>query len=911
MDQIGRLASLARRAPMPVIGVDRDGRLIYANDSVCGLTGYDREEIIGGFFWEFIVGAGGEVFRRQFLRTRDEGLEDRFDTLIAGAAGDELLISWHNVSFFDEDGRLEAVFSIGADVTALEHAEARLGRLNIALQALSGISGLALRTDDARELLKRACEQLVDSGACLAAWIALVGDTGQLIGLVGSSVRNGTSPEALRSALREPSECIRRVLSGEPYAGTDHIADTCADCLFTSAAPNVHGFATPIRHGDETRAVLVTHIRDRRPLDDQTRRIIGSVADDLGFALAMLEARAKHERTEAALARRTRMLDVFFESSLDPAAILDRDFNFVRVNQAYADADNRDPREFVGRNHFEMYPNEENQAIFEQVRDSGEPFSIHAKPFRYAESPERGTMWWDWTLVPHVDEDGEVDLLSFWLRDVTDEQRAKAELEAQRNFVDAVVERAGSLVIVVDGDGRIVRFNQTCEDVTGLAADEIRGRDFVEVLIPEEDRERVSADFQRLLDEDVSEYENWWECRSGERRRIAWRLSTFVDRDGGMEYMIGTGWDVTREREISAALLESEEKYRDLVENARTIILRWDLDGTIEFMNEHGLELFGYAEDEIIGENVGVLVPEEDSQGVDMSDLVDSIVASPHDYSTHENENVARDGTRYWISWSNRVIRDDSGAPCAIMAIGLDRTEQKLAEERLRVSEENLRDLAAELAMVERNERREIATVLHDNIGQLLAFAKIKLGGMAGHGGDIDEELPPVLHYIDEAIDQTRSLTSQLSPPALDQLGFVAALGWLTDELSEHHDLPIKFRAEEEPDPERLSEEVSVTLFQAVRELLINAIKHAGAGQVSVLLSLKGECVWIEVADDGQGFDPSRIEERRGRDEGFGLFNVQERLAYLGGEVSIDAAPGEGTTVTLICPIDVREKGSP
>ncbi|MFP4249239.1 MAG: PAS domain S-box protein [Armatimonadota bacterium] len=909
MDQTGRLASLARRAPMPVIGVDRDGRLIYVNDSVCGLTGYDREEVVGGFFWEFLLGAGKRLFRQRFLRTRDEGVDNRFDTRVRTATGEELLISWHNVSFFGEDGRLEAVFSIGADVTPLDRAEMRLARLNIALQALSGISGLALRTDDARELLTRACEQLVDSGACVAAWIALVGDTGQLIGLVGSSIRNGTSPEALRSALREPSECIRRVLSGEPYAATDHIADRCADCLFTTAAPNVHGFATPISHGDETRAVLVTHIRDTRPLDDQTRRIIGSVADDLGFALAMLEDRAKHERTESALARHTRMLDVFFESSLDPAAILDPDFNFVRVNQAYADADDREPAEFVGRNHFEMYPNDENRAIFERVRDTGEPFSIHAKPFRYPERPEWGTTWWDWTLVPHLDRDGNVDLLSFWLRDVTEEQRAKAELEAQRNFVDAVVERAGSLVIVVDADGRVVRFNRTCEQVTGYSADEIRGRDFTEVLIPEEDRERVRADFQRLLREEVSEYENWWECRDGERRRIAWRLSTFVDRDGPLEFMIGTGWDVTQERKMSAALLESEEKYRELVENARTIIICWDLDGTIEFINDYGLELFGYTEAEIIGENVGVIIPDEDSDGVDLTELVESIAASPDDYLTNENENVAKDGTRYWISWSNRVIRDENGAPSAVMAIGLDRTEQKRAEERLRASEENLRDLAAELAMVERNERREIATMLHDNIGQLLAFAKIKLGSIAEQSADLGDELASVLQYVDEAIDETRSLTSQLSPPALDQLGFVAALEWLADEFSEHHDLPIHFKAEEEP--ERLSEEVSVTLFQAVRELLTNAIKHAEAGQVDVELSLKGDCVRIEVADDGQGFDPSSIGERRGRDEGFGLFNVQERLAYLGGDVAIDATPGEGATVTLICPIDVREKGSP
>ncbi|MFW6156078.1 MAG: PAS domain S-box protein, partial [Armatimonadota bacterium] len=373
-----RLANLAGRAPMPVVGLDRDGRLIYVNDSLCALTGYDNDEMVGSFFWELIVEPEAERRRERFLRLRDEGdegIDTRFDARIRTRDGDQLLIAWHNVPFLDEEGRLESVFSIGADITALRSAEDRLGRMNATLQALSGISGLALRIDDPRELLDRACEILVETGACAGAWIAPVGDNGRPIGLVGSSLRNGSSPEALQAAVAELPDCIAEVLEGHRQIAINEISEACADCLFAPEDRDVHGIASRVGHSEGVFAVLVTHVPNSEPVGEETRRLFRSIADDLGFALAMLGARAMHERTERSLAERTRMLDAFFENSLDPVAILDGDFNFVRVNQAYADADGRPPGDFVGRNHFELYRHEENQRIFERVRDTGEPFT--------------------------------------------------------------------------------------------------------------------------------------------------------------------------------------------------------------------------------------------------------------------------------------------------------------------------------------------------------------------------------------------------------------------------------------------------------------------------------------------------------------------------------------------------------
>ena len=1209
MENAKWLSSLARRAPMPVLGVDADGRITYVNDSLCALTGRDREQVVGRFFWDILAGKQAEHWQEAFDRNRADGIVNRADTRVPTVSGDELLIAWHNVTFLDANGDLEAVYSIGADITALRNAENRLARLNATLQALSGISGLALRTDDPHQLLVQACEILVDTGACTGAWIAPVGDDRRPVGLVGSSLRDGGAPGELRSAVRDLPDCITDVIDRPRQAFSDETSANCEHCVFAPHEPDVHGLVTSITCGGEVLGALITHVHNSRPVAEETQRLICSVADDLGFALAMLEARAMHERTEQSLAERTRMLDAFFESSLDPAAILDPDFNFVRVNDAYAKSCDRSPAELIGLNHFDLFPHDENQAIFEHVRDTGETYRIQARPFEFPDHPEWGVTWWDWALVPTLDGEGQVAFITLWLRDVTEQQRAKEELEAQRDrldelvherteklqesnellravldespvaisvhdvdgtitmwnaaaeqlsgwkaeevvggtsplvapeqqeeseslfaailgggpindvpvrrvhrdgsvmdlrlsaaplrdsegnvtgvaalfrdeterlaaerelrqtnellkailhsspvaivvhdvrgnvtmwnpgaeeisgwsaeevvggppplvppdkqeefrrnleqlaageairavpferqrrdgkrvqlelsaaplhdsdgeyvgsvvlfsdvtdreeavreqkrlmdlleqhadhleemvadrtrellrsrdqlrrqrdFVAGVVEKAGSIVVVVDADGKIVRFNETAQEVSGFSSDDVVGRDFIEVLLPEDEHERVRQDF--TLDRNASgwQYESWWLSHDGERRLISWRVSVIADQQGEMEFMIGSGWDVTEERRMARELRESEEKYRELVENARTIIVRWDRDGTIRFMNEYGLELFGYEEDEIVGRHVSMLVPDVASDGVHLGDLADAIIRRPEDYWINENENIAKDGTRYWVSWSNRLIRDEDGEVQGIMAIGVDRTAQRRAEEQLLASQLDLRDLTAELAMAEQRERREIATLLHDSVGQLLAFAKLRLGAMADRSEELGDDLATVLHYIDEAIDETRSLTTQLSPPALEQLGFVAALQWLADELSERHGVPIGFVAE--ADPAGMTEDIGVTLFQAVRELIINAIKHAKAEQVSVKLLLKDGCVCLEVSDDGVGFEPEAIRGRRENGGGFGLFNVRERLTYLGGDVAIETAPGAGATITLICPINSRETTEP
>lgn len=216
-----------------------------------------------------------------------------------------------------------------------------------------------------------------------------------------------------------------------------------------------------------------------------------------------------------------------------------------------------------------------------------------------------------------------------------------------------------------------------------------------------------------------------------------------------------------------------------------------------------------------------------------------------------------------------------------------------------------LRSLASELVLAEERERRRLASDVHDSIGQSLAVCKLKLDMLASQvtAPGLSQSLGEIRTLLEEVIAQCRSLTFQLSPAILYDIGLEAAVDELCTDMQRNHGLRAIFHDDGALKP--LSQDAMVLLFRAVREVLFNVVKHARATEVLVSIEKRDGRVSIVVDDNGAGFDTS-VKASRG---GYGLFSIRQRLQNLGGDMDLVSAPGRGTRIGLELPLS--REGSP
>ena len=236
-----------------------------------------------------------------------------------------------------------------------------------------------------------------------------------------------------------------------------------------------------------------------------------------------------------------------------------------------------------------------------------------------------------------------------------------------------------------------------------------------------------------------------------------------------------------------------------------------------------------------------------------------------------------------------------------------ERSHRKSVEQRLVVYQEELRSLTTELALSEERERRKIAQAIHDKIGQVLAIVNIKVEALhaAASNDVLAATLADVRKLLAGVIKDSRSLTYDLSPPILYELGFKAALEWFVERVEEQFGFVVDLdcRLKELP----LSMEWRIMLFLAVRELLVNVAKHAKAGTAWISVEKKNHGIAVTVRDDGVGMNVTRFKQGAMSREGFGLFSIQERMKHMGGRFEISSKSNQGTCVMLFVPLALQK----
>jgi PAS domain S-box-containing protein len=364
--------------------------------------------------------------------------------------------------------------------------------------------------------------------------------------------------------------------------------------------------------------------------------------------------------------------------------------------------------------------------------------------------------------------------------------------------------------------------------------------------------------------------------------------------------IIGTDRDVTEQRLAEEALRESEARYRALVDNQVEAVCRWLPDTTLTYANEAYCQLLGKSREELLGKPFLSFISTENIR--DLIRHVKSLISHPR-LVYYEHEVFRGETGSVWIRWSDCPIFDVKGNLLEFQLVGMDITDRKVAELAMISQREQLRKLATELAMTEERERQNIATELHDSVGQQLAAAKMKLDSLAKYPdcSSKNGELKKAYDLILKAISCIRTLTFEISPPTLYMIGFDAAVQSLCEKFEEETGIIVFFA--EEGEAKFIGKNLRGTLYRMVRELLHNIAKHACAEHASVSLISDGNTIEICVGDTGAGFNAAEVLLQGNKNNCLGLFSIKQRIEYLGGSMTIDSQPGAGSRITLRVPL--------
>jgi PAS domain S-box-containing protein len=275
-----------------------------------------------------------------------------------------------------------------------------------------------------------------------------------------------------------------------------------------------------------------------------------------------------------------------------------------------------------------------------------------------------------------------------------DLERRVEERTLELRKLSQATENSPASVVVTDKNGTIEYVNPTFCDVTGYSVKEAIGQNprFLQ-------SGTHPASFYKDLWDTILSGETWRgeflnRKKSEEEFWESTSISAIKNDEGDITHFVAVKQDITDWKQAQQAIVESRAKYRDLVENANSIIFQMDIRGRITFLNRFAQDFFGYSEAEILGRHVvGTIVPATESTGRNLEIMIQDLVKHPERYVDNENENIRRNGELAWVVWTNRAIYDDENRLSEILCIGNDRTEQKRAEEALRESRATARGL--------------------------------------------------------------------------------------------------------------------------------------------------------------------------------------------------------------------------
>lgn len=582
----------------------------------------------------------------------------------------------------------------------------------------------------------------------------------------------------------------------------------------------------------------------------------------------------------------TRLASTVIERVSDAFVALDRNWCYTYMNRKAGEIFGREPAEMIGRNIWTEFPEGIGQPFYKAYHKA-----LEEQTYIYLEEfyPPYN-LWFENHIYPS--EDG----LTIYFKDITARKRAEQELLREKNLSESIINSLPGAFYMYDRSGRFVKWNENFEKVSGYTGSEIRLMNPLD-FFDDDEKEILAERIGEVFKKGSSDIEAHMFTK--DRRKIPFYFNGHAFSIDGAEYLLGVGIDISERKRTERSYMESEAKYRYLFNNNPALIIIWDIETfAILEVNDMALELYGYSRDEFLKMNVLDLRPPEDREKIrhfskTMLNSPEYKVRRTWRHLKKNGEIVYMDITSHRIDYNNRKV---------ILSLAKDITEQRLAEERLKETYDDIRRLNAHLQTLREEERTSIAREIHDELGQQLTGLKMDASWLSRKLENSDEritlKLKEMISLMDETIKTVRRISSDLRPGILDDLGLIAALEWQSSEFEKRSGIKVEFHS----DIKDLTTDrkVNIAIFRIFQESLTNAMRHSGAGKLICNLKEDGKYLTLSIRDDRKGFDTESVRKKKT----LGLTGMRERALMIGGKMIVSSQAGKGTLIEFKLPLN-------
>jgi PAS domain S-box-containing protein len=864
-----------------------DGTVTYVNQRMADMLGYSCEEIIGRSSLDFVEDEEKEEVTRAHESLKEQGgfIKER---KLRRKDGSTLWTLIHVSPQRDASGSFSGYLAMHTDITERKRTEEKL-------------------LESERNARRRAEELTALMGMIPAAvWVSQDRSCGTITGnIAAQKFYEADKDENLSAgAIGGAQDLTRRFFQNGRELKPEEL-------------PMQMAAAKGIDIRDSEIEVLlpsgkkIAILGNASPLLDECGQVRGSIAACIDIT--------ERKRAEEALRAVEREKALILDSTNEIIAYHDTEHNFIWANKAYLDSLGMSLSELKGKKCYRCW------GLDRLCIDCPVTTAIQTcQPQEGEITPENQTHWpsdrgsWIVRAAPVKDSTGKVIGAIEMAHDITGRKRSEEALKQRDAVLEAFFEASPGILNIVDENLRYIKTDKLTPTYFGLDRQTIVGK-AGEDLVPDFIRDH-GAMMKQVIEtgrpELNLEVKSPMPSRPGEI--TYWRASYFpvplLEKKQGLGII---GLEITDIKKAEETLRDSEERLRSLAENVPCVLMRFDRQFRIVYLNSQNNRYNAISVESLLGRtNREAGMPEK---LCDQWEAAIERVFCTGSQEEMEFEFAGPSGMRWFALRFAPEFGPDHDVRY-VLGVSSDITERKQAEENLRRAKEELetrvqertkelalrarqlRALAGELTISEQRERKRLASLLHDHLQQLLVGAKFRLTILGNKVEDdgINQATREIEELIDESIKSSRSLTAELSPPILHDAGLNAGLEWLGRRMADTQGLLVALKITQ---IDSLPEDLTILLFEAVRELLFNVAKHAKTSSASIKVERIEDILKIAVSDNGIGFDPAALPPAGEAGRGFGIFSLRERVELFGGSLEIDSAPGRGSRFVIAMPL--------